>query len=109
MLFPSKAPNRNTRNSFLKSFATIVVNGKVHIDLYHSKGVLFYRNHELDDISEEEIQSELASQRVAIVKRITVRRDENIKTDQYISNGIWDADASTKHQGWEMKCSFQIH
>ena len=52
----------------LKSLANIPVVSKVHRGLIQSKGILFDRDHDRDDIPEQEIQSELESQGVVSVK-----------------------------------------
>jgi hypothetical protein len=55
----------------LRDLAGISVIGKVHYGLNQSKGILFDRDHDLDDIPEQEIQKELESQGVVNVKRFT--------------------------------------
>ena len=51
----------------LKLLANVPVIGKVHIGLNQSKGIYFYRDHDLDGIPEEETKSELESQGVVSV------------------------------------------
>ena len=46
----------------LKSLANFTVVTKVHRGLNQNKGILFDRDHDLDDIPEQELQSELESQ-----------------------------------------------
>ena len=53
----------------LKTLGNIPVISKIHSGLNKSKGVLFDRVHDLDDIPEQEIQSELESQGVVSKKR----------------------------------------
>ena len=53
----------------LKSLTNIPVVSKVHRGLNQSKGILFDRDHDLDDIPEQDIHSELESQGVVSVKR----------------------------------------
>ncbi|XP_062585833.1 uncharacterized protein LOC134247496 [Saccostrea cucullata] len=65
--------------------ANIPVVGKIHSGLNQSKGILFDRDHDLDDIPEQEIQSELESQGVVSVKRFTKKRNDNIEpTNTYL-------------------------
>ncbi|XP_062598685.1 uncharacterized protein LOC134260118, partial [Saccostrea cucullata] len=67
----------------LKTLADIPVIGKVHSGLNQSKGILYDRD--LDDIPEQEIQSELESQGVISVKRFTKKRNDNIEpTNTYL-------------------------
>jgi hypothetical protein len=69
----------------LKDLAGIRVTGKIHFGLNQSKGILFDRDHDLDDISEQEIQKELESQGVVPVKRFTKKRNEIIEpTNTYL-------------------------
>ncbi|XP_062609297.1 uncharacterized protein LOC134271053 [Saccostrea cucullata] len=69
----------------LKMLADIPVVGKIHSGLNQSKGILFDRDHDLDDIPEQEIQSELESQGVVFVKRFTKKRNDNIEpTNTYL-------------------------
>ncbi|XP_061191616.1 uncharacterized protein LOC133199803 [Saccostrea echinata] len=69
----------------LKKIADIPVLPKVHSGLNQSKGILFDRDHDLDDIPEQEIQSELESQGVVSVKRFTKKRNDNIEpTNTYL-------------------------
>jgi hypothetical protein len=69
----------------LKDFAGIHVTGKTHYGLNQSKGILFDRDHDLDDIPEQEIQNELESQGVIHVKRFTKKRNEVIEpTNTYL-------------------------
>ena len=50
-----------------------------------STGILFDRDHELDYIPEQEIQSELESQRVVSVNRFTKKCNDNIEpTNTYL-------------------------
>ena len=63
----------------------IPVSGKVHIGLNQSKGILFDRDHDLDDVPEEDIKSELESQGVVSVKRVTKKRNDLIElTNTYL-------------------------
>ncbi|XP_062577957.1 uncharacterized protein LOC134239842 [Saccostrea cucullata] len=65
--------------------ANIPVVGKIHSGLNQSKSILFDRDHDLDDIPEQEIQSELESQGVVSVKRFTKKRNDNIEpTNTYL-------------------------
>lgn len=67
----------------IKTFVGVSIKTFPHPVLNSCKGVI--RCRELDDISEEEIVTELAPQGVTAVKRITIRkRDETIKTNTYI-------------------------
>ncbi|XP_061170351.1 uncharacterized protein LOC133179667 [Saccostrea echinata] len=69
----------------LKKLADIPVLGKVHSGLNQSKGILFDRDHDLDGIPEQEIQSELESQGVVSVKRFTKKHNENVEpTNTYL-------------------------
>ena len=69
----------------LKDLAGIPVIGRVHNGLNQSKGILFDRDHDLDDIPEQEIQQELESQGVVNVKRFTKKRNEIIEpTNTYL-------------------------
>ena len=66
-----------------KSLANIPVVTKVHRGLNQNKGILFDRDHDLDDIPEQEIQSE--SQGVVSVKRFTKKRNDTIEpTNTYL-------------------------
>ena len=57
--------------------------GKAHYGLSQSKGILFDRDHDLDEIPEEEIQQELKSQ--VNVKRFTKKRNDIIEpTNTYL-------------------------
>jgi hypothetical protein len=68
-----------------RDLAGIPVIGKEHFGLNQSKGILFNRDHDLDDIPEQEIQNELESQGVVNVKRFTKKRDGNIEqTNTYL-------------------------
>ncbi|XP_062584090.1 uncharacterized protein LOC134245861 [Saccostrea cucullata] len=69
----------------LKMLADIPVVGKIHSGLNQSKGILFDRDHDLDDIPEQEIQHELESQGVISVKRFTKRRNDVVEpTNTYL-------------------------
>ncbi|XP_061170317.1 uncharacterized protein LOC133179627 [Saccostrea echinata] len=69
----------------LKMLADIPVVGQIHSGLNQSKGILFDRDHDLDDIPEQEIQSELESQGVISVKRFTKKRNDIIEpTNTYL-------------------------
>ena len=58
---------------------------KVHRGLNQSNGILFDRDHDVDDIPEQEIQSELESQGVVSVKRFTKKRNDTIEpTNTYL-------------------------
>jgi hypothetical protein len=59
----------------LKDLASIPVIGKVHYGLNQSKCILFDKDHDLDDIPEQEIQQELESQGVVTVKRFTKKKN----------------------------------
>ncbi|XP_061170354.1 uncharacterized protein LOC133179670 [Saccostrea echinata] len=69
----------------LKMLADIPVLGKVHSGLNQSKGILFDRDHDLDGIPEQEIQSELESQGVISVRRFTKKRNDVVEpTNTYL-------------------------
>ena len=69
----------------LKDLAGIPVIGKKHYGLNQNIGILFDRDHDLDDIPEQEIQQELESQGVVTVKRFTKKRNEIIEqTNTYL-------------------------
>jgi hypothetical protein len=55
----------------LKDLAGIPVIGKVHYGLNQSKGILFDRDHDLDDIPEQETKQEFEFQGVVTVKKFT--------------------------------------
>ncbi|XP_062616032.1 uncharacterized protein LOC134277735 [Saccostrea cucullata] len=69
----------------LNTLADIPVIGKIHSGLNQSKGILYDRDHDLDDIPEQEIQSKLESQGVISVKRFMKKRNDNIEaTNTYL-------------------------
>ena len=69
----------------LNELGCIPVIGKAHYGLNQSKGILFDRDHDLDDIPEQEIQKELESQGVVNVKRFNKKRNEIIEpTNTYL-------------------------
>jgi hypothetical protein len=69
---------QHSTSLLLKDLAGIPVIGKVHYGLNQSKGILFDRDQDLDDIPEQEIQQELESQGVVTVKRFTKKNRNEI-------------------------------
>ena len=62
--------------------------GNVHSGLNQSEDILFDRDHDLDGIPEEEIKSELESQWVVSVKRITKKRNDLIEATYLLTFGM---------------------
>ena len=89
----------------LKDLAGIRVTSKIHYGLNQSKGVLFDRDHDLDDIPELEIQKELESQGVVHVKRFTKKRNNIVEpTNTYLLTfGIPALPSSIKVGFYQMK------